>query len=83
MSEEVTLKIGQRGEVYTTAELRRKVGLVPGAEALVKIEGKTLIIKAKPNALNLLYKDRVKTKPVRPETLSKLRKELAAEIELR
>ena len=83
MSEEVTIKVGRRGEVYTTAQLRRKIGLAPGAEVLAKVEGTALIIRAKPTALDLLRKDRIKAEPVKPEALSKLRRELAREIESR
>lgn len=83
MSEDVVVKVGQRGEVYTTAELRRKIGLVPGAEAVVKVEGAALIIRAKSPALDLLHKKRIEAEPVRPEALSKLRGELAREIENR
>lgn len=83
MSEDVVVKVGQRGEVYTTAELRRKVGLVPGAEAVVKVEGAALIIRAKPTALDLLRKKRIKAEPVKAEALSKLRRELALEVENR
>ena len=83
MSETVELKIGRRGEIYTTREVREKVGLVVGEKAIAGVEGDKLIIRPKPTALSLLEKPRVNTKPVTPEELSKIRGEIAEEIENR
>lgn len=77
------LAVGKRGEIYTTREVREKIGLVPGGRALVSIEGDKLIIRPKPTALSLLRKARIDAEPLNPEELSKLRKELAERIEAR
>ena len=83
MSETVELKIGRRGEIYTTREVREKVGLVVGEKAIAGVEGDKLIIRPKPTALSLLEKPRVNTKPVTPEELSKIRGKIAEETENR
>jgi len=83
MSETVELKIGRRGEIYTTREVREKVGLVVGEKALAGVEGDKLVIRPKPTALSLLEKPRVNTKPITPEELSKIRGEIAEETENR
>jgi bifunctional DNA-binding transcriptional regulator/antitoxin component of YhaV-PrlF toxin-antitoxin module len=83
MSEVIEVKIGKRGEIYTTQKIREKVGLVIGGKAIAKIEGDKLIIQPKPSALSLLEKPRIGAKPVTPKEMSKLRRELAEEIEAR
>lgn len=83
MSEKIELKIGKRGEIYTTYKIRNKIGLIPGGRAIARIEGKKLIIHPKPTALTLLKKPRINTKPITPEELSKLRQRLAEEVETR
>jgi len=83
MSESVELKIGKRGEIYTTQEIRKKTGLVPGGRAKAMIEENKLIVSPKPTALALLKKPRINTKPISPEELSQLRRELVEEIETR
>jgi len=83
MSETVELKIGRRGEIYTTREVREKIGLVAGEKAIAGVEGDKLIIRPKPTALSLLEKPRVNIKPVTPEELSEIREEIAEEIENR
>lgn len=83
MSEVVELKIGKRGEIYTTREVREKAGLIPGEKALAKVEEGRLIIQPKPTVISLLKKPRVNIKPVTSEELSELRREIAGEIESR
>lgn len=83
MSEEEELKIGRRGEIYTTEGIRRKIGLVPGGRVMASLEGDRLILRPKPTALDLLEKPRLNPKPLSPRELSKLRGELAREIEAR
>jgi len=83
MSEIVELKIGKRGEIYTTHKIRKKIGLIPGGKAIARVEADKLIIQPKPTALSLLEKNRVNIKPVTPEELSELRREIAEEIETR
>jgi len=81
MSETVELKIGKRGEIYTTRDLRRRAGLFPGGKATARVEGDELIIRSKPTALILLEKPRVNLEPISPRELSQLRKELSEGIE--
>jgi bifunctional DNA-binding transcriptional regulator/antitoxin component of YhaV-PrlF toxin-antitoxin module len=81
MSETVEVKVGKRGEIYTTREIREKIGLIVGGKAMVRIDGGKLIIEPKPTALSLLEKPRIGAKPVTPEEMSKLRRELVGEIE--
>ena len=83
MSETEELKIGKRGEIYTTKKIRIKTGLSPGGKAIAIVKEGGLIIQPKPTALTLLEKPRVNAKPLSPEELSRLRRELAKEIESR
>jgi hypothetical protein len=82
-SERIELKIGKRGEIYTTHKIRMKTGLTLGGRAIATIEGNRLIIQPKPTAITLLEKPRINPKPLSPEELSQLRRELAEEIETR
>lgn len=81
MSEAVEVKVGKRGEIYTTREMRKKIGLIVGGKALAKVDEGKLIIEPKPTALSLLKKPRIGVKPVTPEEMSKLRRELVEETE--
>lgn len=83
MSEKMELVVGKRGEIYTTREVRERIGLVPGGRALASIEEDRLIIQPKPTALSLLRKTRIGVEPLSPEELSRLRKELAERLEAR
>jgi bifunctional DNA-binding transcriptional regulator/antitoxin component of YhaV-PrlF toxin-antitoxin module len=83
MSETEELKVGKRGEIYTTQKIRMKTGLIAGGRVIATVEEKKLIVQPKPTALNLLEKPRINPEPLSPEELSQLRKELAKEIETR
>jgi len=83
MSETEELKIGKKGEIYTTQEVREKAGLAPGGKVIATVDEGRLILKPKPTALTLLEKPRVNTKPLSPEELSRLRGEIAEEIATR
>ena len=83
MSDVVELKIGKRGEIYTTREVREKAGIVPGGRAVARVRGDQLIIQPKPTALSLLTAPRVNSTPVSAEELSELRRELARDLESR
>lgn len=76
------LKVGKKGEVYTTKRIRKKVGIVPGSKVIATVKGGKIVIERKPTALDLLAKPR-KGKAVTPKDLSKLRRELAKELEER
>ena len=81
MSEKLELVVGKKGEIYTTRRLREKIGLVPGGIVQVIFDDGRVIIQPKPSALSLLRKARVNAEALKPEELSKLRKELAEELE--
>jgi bifunctional DNA-binding transcriptional regulator/antitoxin component of YhaV-PrlF toxin-antitoxin module len=83
MSEKEELKIGRRGEIYTTRRIRMKTGLTPGGKAIAIMEENRLIVQPKPTALTLLEKPRINPKPLSPEELSWLRREISKEIETR
>lgn len=83
MSEEIELVVGKRGEIYTTREVRERIGLVPGGRVIASIEEDRLVIQPKPTALSLLGRRRIDAEPLSPEALSKLRKELAERLEVR
>jgi hypothetical protein len=83
MSEKLELVVGRKGEIYTTRRLREKIGLVPGGRALATFDDGRLVIQPKPSALSLLRKARVNAEALKPKELSKLRKELAEELEVR
>ena len=77
------LKVGKKGEVYTTKKLRKKVGIVPGSLVIATVKGKKIMIERKPSAVDLLEMPRSKGKTISPKNLSKIRKELAKELEER
>ena len=83
MSETEELKIGKKGEIYTTKKIREKAGQAPGGKVIATVDKGQLILKPKPTALNLLEKPRVNTKPLSPEELSRSRGKIAEEIETR
>lgn len=83
MSERMELRVGKRGEIYTTREVREKVGIVPGGKVLVSTKGRELVVRPKLTALSLLKKPRVDAEPLSPGKLSKLRRELAERLEAR
>ena len=83
MSEKTELSVGMRGEIYTTKEIRKRVGLEPGEKAVATVEKGKLVIEPKPSAASLLKKPRVDAPPLDPEELSRLRRDLADRIETR
>ncbi|MDI6691021.1 MAG: hypothetical protein QME50_04020 [Candidatus Bathyarchaeota archaeon] len=83
MSEKMELRVGKKGEIYTTHEVREKVGIMPGGKVLASIRGHELVVQPKLTALSLLEKPRINVEPLRLEELSKLRKELAERLEAR
>ncbi len=83
MSEKTELSVGMRGEIYTTKEIRKRVGLEPGEKVVATVEKGKLVIEPKPSAASLLKKPRVDAPPLDPEELSQLRRDLADKIETR
>ena len=83
LSGKIELKVGKRGEIYTTREVREKTGITPGGEVIASIEQGRLILRPKPTVVTLLKKPRIDAEPISPEGLSKFRRELAYELETR
>lgn len=44
--EAATLRVGRRGEIYTTREIRERLGIREGGEVIAYLEGDRLVIKA-------------------------------------
>lgn len=80
---ETTLRVGKRGEIYTTRRIRERTGLAPGGMVVAKVEEKALILRPKPTAISLLKEPRANAKPISLEELSGLRRELAKRLETR
>jgi len=70
------LKVGKRGEIYTTAELRKLANIEPGGEVIAVVSGRKIILSPKPSALSLLKKPYL-TPPISIEEIKENRKEVA------
>jgi len=67
---EVVLKVGKRGEIYTSKELREKVGIRPGGLVRAVVEGRKLIIEPIPSIEDLLKEAVAELTPEEAEELS-------------
>lgn len=76
------LKVGKKGEVYTTKRIREKARIKPGSWVFATVKDGKVVIEHKPTVLDLLKKPRI-GKPISQRELSKLRKELSRELEER
>lgn len=83
MSDTTELRVGKKGEIYTTNDVRQKTGIAAGGSVIAAVEGSRLVLEPKPTALDLLRKSRVKAKPLTPRQISELRKELSHGLERR
>jgi len=70
MSETVILRVGKRGEIYTTKDVRGKVGIRSGGLVKATIKDGKLIIEPIPSIEELLESVIVKVKPEDVERLS-------------
>jgi len=77
MQKRVELTVGARGEIYTTEEVRRAVGIEPRTVVIGEVDEKQLIVRPKESAAHLLGKPRFEVPPISPKQLSKLRRKLA------
>ena len=78
-SSEFKLKVGKRGEIYTTAKLRKILNLKPGSTVIAKVvsEGKVLI-EVTPTIEDLL--ERPKKVKLSVEEIEKLSVEAQKEV---
>jgi bifunctional DNA-binding transcriptional regulator/antitoxin component of YhaV-PrlF toxin-antitoxin module len=74
------LKVGKKGEIYTTDEVRRAVGIEMRSVLLAEVAEKKLILRPKERAEQLLDKPTFSVPPVGGKRLSKVRRELAADL---
>jgi len=74
------LKVGTKGEIYTTDEVRRAVGIEPRGVVVAQVEEKQLILRPKVRGEQLLEKPRLSVPPVSGKEMSMLRRKLATEL---
>lgn len=70
MSVGVILRVGKKGEIYTTREIREKVGIKPGGRVRAIVEGGKLIIEPLPDIEDLIEDTLIKLSPEEAEKLS-------------
>jgi len=80
MEKRLELTVGAKGEIYTTKEVRRVVGIEPRTVVLAEVGERQLILRPKETARHLLEKPRFDVPPISPRRLSKLRRKLAKEL---
>ncbi|MGI0078137.1 MAG: AbrB/MazE/SpoVT family DNA-binding domain-containing protein [Nitrososphaerales archaeon] len=51
---DVTLKVGKKGEIFTSAELRKRANIKEGGKVKANVVGKKLVIEAIPSIEDLL-----------------------------
>jgi bifunctional DNA-binding transcriptional regulator/antitoxin component of YhaV-PrlF toxin-antitoxin module len=73
----VELTVGAKGEIYTTEEVRRAVGIEPPSVVVAEVGERQLILRPKESGEHLLEKPRFEVPPISPKQLSKLRRKLA------
>ena len=64
------LKVGKRGEIYTTKEIREKAGIRPGGYVRAVVEGGRLIIEGLPTVEDLLNDAVIELSPEEAERVS-------------
>jgi len=67
---EIILKVGKRGEIYTSKELRLKVGIKEGGIVRAIVEEGRLIIEPIPRIEEVIQRPVVKLSPKEAERLS-------------
>jgi bifunctional DNA-binding transcriptional regulator/antitoxin component of YhaV-PrlF toxin-antitoxin module len=53
---EVTLKVGKKGEIFTSSDLRKKANIKEGGKVKASVVGNKLIIEAIPSIEELLQR---------------------------
>ncbi len=77
VQKKIELTVGAKGEIYTTNEVRRVVGIEPRTMILAEVGEKQLILRPKERAEHLLEKPTFEAPPISAKQLSKLRRKLA------
>jgi len=77
------LKIGRKGEIYTTKDVRERLNISPGDILMVFVEKGMMIAKKKTSALDLLDAPELASISVTPAEMDQLRKELNRFLEQR
>ena len=67
---EVVLKVGKKGEIYTSKELRERTGIRPGGLVRAVVEDHKLIIEPIPSIEDLIKEVVVELTPEEAEELS-------------
>jgi len=80
MQKRVELTVGAKGEIYTTEEVRRSVGIQPRTVVIAEVGEKQLILKPKEKGEHLLEKPRFEMPPINLKQLSTLRRGLAKDL---
>jgi bifunctional DNA-binding transcriptional regulator/antitoxin component of YhaV-PrlF toxin-antitoxin module len=80
VQKKLELTVGTKGEIYTSEEIRRAVGIEPRSVVVAEVGERQLILRPKESAEHLLEKPRFKVPPVSPKQLSKLRRKLAVDL---
>ena len=69
-SSESLLVVGNKGEIYTNDELRRKVGIRKGGKVRARVSGGKLVIEAQPSLKEVLAAPLMTMTPDEAERLS-------------
>ena len=67
---EVVLKVGKKGEIYTSKELREKTGIRPGGLVRAVVEGRKLIIEPIPSMEDIIKEVVMELTPEEADELS-------------
>ncbi len=67
---EILLKVGKKGEIYTTKEIRRALGIREGGVVRAKIEEGKLIVEPVPALEDMIRNPVIKSTPEEAERLS-------------
>jgi len=70
MSLEAILRVGKKGEIYTTRDIREAVGIRPGGRVRALVKGSRLIIEPIPSVEDLIKRKVVKISPDEAERIS-------------
>jgi bifunctional DNA-binding transcriptional regulator/antitoxin component of YhaV-PrlF toxin-antitoxin module len=76
----VELTVGAKGEIYTTEEVRRAVGIEPPSIVVAEVGERQMILRPKESGEHLLEKPRFEVPPISTKQLSKLRRKLAKDL---